>query len=628
MRRPRAQQLDKHKRNSRWSAATLCVCLVVLTWVVFGQTRRHEFVNYDDQEYVYQNKRITSGVSLENFCWAFTHAHSGNWHPLTTISHMLDCQFYGLKPAGHHLSNVVLHSVAVVLPFLVLFRLTGKLGRSAFVAALFAIHPLHVESVAWIAERKDVLSGVFFMLTLAAYTYYVRPPSVWRYSAVVSCYTLGLMSKPMLVTLPLVLLLLDYWPLSRIRGGRSEFRHQLVKLAVEKIPLIALSAVSSVVTFVAQRDAVGWAEQLPMWERINNAIVTYAIYLWQMFWPVKLVVFYLHPENRLSGWEITLALAVLLFITAIAVTLRKRRPYLIMGWLWYLGMLVPVIGLVQVGWQARADRYTYLPQIGLYIMVAWSAFDLTASLRYRRAIVGGMAAVVLAALVRAASVQTSYWRNSETLWTHALAVTPSNDVAENNLGIVLLGQNRLDEAITQFESALVLRSENGATHANLAKAFVQKGELDQAISHYYKYLEIEPENGETRNIFGTILVQKGRVAEAISQWQNALAVDPENGNVKSNLAWVLATCPDARVRNDSRAVALAEDAVHLSGGNNPILLRTSAAAYAEAGRFPEAIHAAQSGFELATSQHNWALADEFQGNIALYESGTPCATAA
>ena len=233
MRRPRAQQLDKHKRNSRWSAATLCVCLVVLTWVVFGQTRRHEFVNYDDQEYVYQNKRITSGVSLENFCWAFTHAHSGNWHPLTTISHMLDCQFYGLKPAGHHLSNVVLHSVAVVLPFLVLFRLTGKLGRSAFVAALFAIHPLHVESVAWIAERKDVLSGVFFMLTLAAYTYYVRPPSVWRYSAVVSCYALGLMSKPMLVTLPLVLLLLDYWPLSRIRGGRSEFRHQLVKLAVE-----------------------------------------------------------------------------------------------------------------------------------------------------------------------------------------------------------------------------------------------------------------------------------------------------------------------------------------------------------------------------------------------------------
>src|SRR5205823_4024447 len=237
--------------------------------------------------------------------------------------------------------------------------------------------------------------------------------------------------------------------------------------------------------------------------------------------------------------------------------------------------------------------------------------------------VGGMAAVVLAALVWAASVQTSYWRNSETLWTHALAVTPSNDVAENNLGIVLLGQNRLDEAITQFESALALRSENGPAYANLAKAFVQKGELDQAISHYYNYLEIEPGNAETRNIFGTILVQKGRVAEAISQWQNALAVDPENGNAKSNLAWVLATCPDARVRNGTRAVALAEDAVHLSGGNNPILLRTLAAAYAEAGRFPEAIHAAQSGFELATSQHNSTLADEFQRNIALYESGTP-----
>src|SRR5438876_4927787 len=276
MRRPRAQQLDKHKRNSRWFAATLCVCLVVLTWVVFGQTLRHEFVNYDDQEYVYQNKRITSGVSLENFCWAFTHAHSGNWHPLTTISHMLDCQFYGLKPAGHHLSNVVLHSVAVVLPFLVLFRLTGKLGRSAFVAALFAIHPLHVESVAWIAERKDVLSGVFFMLTLAAYHRYVRAPSVDRYVVVSVTLALGLMCKPMLVTIPFVLLLLDYWPLNRVTNQRSgvgnrgsgvssqlpsrsyrETGWSLVgHLILEKVPLLLLCVGSSVATFLAQGNVI------------------------------------------------------------------------------------------------------------------------------------------------------------------------------------------------------------------------------------------------------------------------------------------------------------------------------------------------------------------------------------
>src|SRR5436305_1273225 len=321
----------------------ICAVLVGITWFVFAQTVHHQFVTYDDPQYVYANPDVSAGLSLPRISWAFTHTIAGNWHPLTTISHMLDCQLYGLDPAGHHFTNVLLHTIAVLLLFVVLQQMTGALWRSAFVAAVFAIHPLHVESVAWVAERKDVLSGVFFMLTLLAYFHYTRAPSNWRYLIVAFVFALGLMSKPMLVTLPFVLLLLDYWPLGRIKAQRPDIRRQLLKLIAEKIPLVALSAVSGVITFLAQRHAIGWTEQLPMLARINNAIVTYVIYVRQMFWPVNLAVFYPHPENRLPLWEIALALAVLISIPSAAVILRRKAPYFITGWFWYLGMLVPVI---------------------------------------------------------------------------------------------------------------------------------------------------------------------------------------------------------------------------------------------------------------------------------------------
>ena len=309
--------LRKTTRRQRLTAG-ICICLAVLTWAVFGETLRHDFVNYDDPRYVYQNTRITSGLNIAGIAWAFTHIHSENWHPLTTITHMLDCSLYGLKAGAHHFSNVFFHTIAVVLLFLALQQMTGAPWKSAFVAAVFAIHPLHVESVAWVAERKDALSGVFFMLTLLAYVHYTRAPSTWRYLTVAFVFALGLMSKPMLVTLPSVLLLLDYWPLKRIGDHKSHFRRQLLSLLFEKIPLIALSAVSGIVTFVAQRGAIGWTEQLPMSARINNAVVTYFVYVRQMFWPANLAVFYPHPENRLPPWEISLALAVLIVITIAA----------------------------------------------------------------------------------------------------------------------------------------------------------------------------------------------------------------------------------------------------------------------------------------------------------------------
>ena len=470
-----SQSTALHRRNLPWVTACICVCLFVLTWVVFGQTLRYDFVNYDDPRYVYQNTRITSGINFANVAWAFSHIHSENWHPLTTITHMLDCQLHGLNAGWHHFTNVLLHCLAVVLLFVALERMTGALWRSAFVSAVFAVHPLHVESVAWIAERKDVLSAFFFMLTLLAYLHYTRAPSIGRYLTVALVVALGLMSKPMLVTLPFVLLLLDYWPLGRFEAHRSNTGRRLLQLVLEKIPLIALSAVSSIVTFLAQRGAIGWTEQLPVSARISNALVAYVIYIRQMFWPARLAVFYPHPENRLPVWEISLAFIVLVGITAAAFVFRKKAPYFVTGWLWYLGMLVPVIGLVQVGWQGHADRYTYLPQIGLYIAVTWAVTDLTRSWRFQRMALGVAALIVVGALSWRCWLQTSYWRDSETLFTHALAVTSNNDVALNNLGIIFLDKGQLDDAISKLQAAIDLRPENGPAHDNLAKALLKKG---------------------------------------------------------------------------------------------------------------------------------------------------------
>ena len=602
--------------NRRWLTVGICLSLAVLIWLVFGQTLWHDFVNYDDPRYVYENTKITGGLSISGIAWAFTHIHSLNWHPLTTISHMLDCQLYGLKAGWHHFTNVLLHTLAAILLFLALQQMTAAVWRSAFVAAVFAIHPLRVESVAWIAERKDVLSGVFFMLTLLAYVYYARLPRIRGYLLVVFLFACGLMCKPMLVTLPFVLLLLDYWPLDRMKG-------QLWNRVAEKIPLIALSAVSSVITFLVQKGAVGSTADLPILERINNAVASYVLYIWQMLWPVNLAVFYPHPENRLPLWEIICPLLLLICITAVAITLRKQRPYLIAGWLWYLGMLVPVIGLVQVGWQGRADRYTYLPQIGLYIAVTWAVTDLTALWQHQRSILSTAALLTVVVLSWRAWVQTSYWRDSETLFRHARAVTVNNDVAENNLGIVFLRQGKVDEAISLLQAAVDLRPDNSPAHENLAKALLQKGQVAEALIHYRKLLELQPDNIEVHNIVGTVLVQQGHVGEGVEEWQKVLSVEPDNGNAMSNLAWVFAASPDQSLRDGPKAVELAEQALRLSGGGIPILFRTLAAAYAESGRFSEAIQTAQQGIELANSQGNPGLATELKGNLALYQERQP-----
>jgi len=390
------------ENGSSWRFASFYVCLalVAITWFVFGQTLRHDFVNFDDHVYVYENPLVVKGLSTEGIIGAFTHTHALNWHPLTTLSHMLDCQLYGLKAGDHHLTNVILHTISVLLLFLVLKQITGALWQGAFVAALFAIHPLHVESVAWVAERKDVLSAVFFVLTLAAYARYARAPSTPRYLLVALLFACGLMSKPMLVTLPFVLLLLDYWPLGRLEAQKLEVGRRFRRLITEKIPLFALSTCSCLVTLFTQRQGPNPIDQLPFLWRLNNTFVSYVTYIWQMLWPVRLAAFYPHPNDRLPLLEVTAAVAFLVGVSLLVIYLRRSKPSLVTGWFWYLGMLVPVIGLIQVGEQAHADRYTYLPQIGLYIMIAWSVRDLLleSTSRARRALVGIAAAIIIVSL--------------------------------------------------------------------------------------------------------------------------------------------------------------------------------------------------------------------------------------
>src|SRR5438874_7096314 len=544
---------SRRQASARSQAGLVYLSLTAITWLVFGQTLRHDFVNFDDHGYVYENPLVTRGLTISGTVGAFTHAHARNWHPLTTISHMLDCQLYGLNAGGHHFTNLALHTIAVLLLFRVLRVTTGTLWPGAVVAALFAIHPLHVESVAWVSERKDVLSAVFFMLTLAGYVRYTRAPSPGRYFIVALIFTFGLMSKPMLVTVPFVLLLLDYWPLRRFdkvpllksRGGIVGWLNRRPNyLFLEKTPLLILSGLSCLVTIRAQDQTTGLLEQLPFTWRLNNALVSYIEYLAQTFWPARLAVFYPYPNNPFSIWKVTLASAFLLTVSAIAIFLRKKRPYVITGWFWYVGMMVPLIGIVQIGEQGHADRYTYLPQIGLFLLIVWGAADLANTWHPRREYLWLAATITIAVLSYGAAVQTSFWKNSERLWDHTLSVTSDNDFAHNNLGFLYLQRGELDEAVSHFQTALRIRSGNNharynlgtaLVHVKLANALARKGRSDEAIGHYEEAVKLRPDYGDAYYNFGSVLFQQGRIDDAIAQWQKALAIQPNDAAAHTSL---------------------------------------------------------------------------------------------
>ena len=599
-------------RSRTTQLAAIYLGLVGLVAAVFLQTGHFNFVNYDDGGYVFENANIRAGLTWRGVAWAFTHVHSQNWHPLTSISHMIDCQFFGLNAGAHHLVNVGLHAAAALLLFTFLWQSTNALWASAISTAIFAIHPLRVESVAWISERKDVLSGLFFMLTLLAYLRYVRGQTWQRMAVVAVCFAFGLTSKPMLVTTPIILLLLDYWPFARFK------KQGLWKLILEKTPLVILSVGSCAATLIAQQVAIGSTESLPLASRIDNALVTYVNYLRQMFWPVDLVPFYIHPEWRLATWEIIGAIILLAGITVAMFLLRRKLPFLLVGWLWYIVMLLPVIGIIQVGLQARADRYTYLPQIGIIIAVVWAILNLSSLWRARTVALVPASLAVVGSLSFLSYRQATHWHDTESLWSYTLSLSQENDVALTGLAMIEVGRGQIDDAIIHFRHALGLRDGNAAAHYGLGLALSQQRKTDEAIEHWQKSLELQPDNLNARNNLGAALAGIGRTPEAIEQWQQALAFDPDNGNAANNLAWVFATSPDAILRDGAKAVAYAKRATQVPGGDNPLVYRTLAAAYAENRQFGEAISAAEHARQLAQAAGNSALVSELDRCIELF----------
>ena len=526
----------------------IALALLAATLLAYAPVLRFDFVNFDDPEMVSANPHVRQGLTAGGIAWAFTSTEAANWFPVTRISHLLDVQFFGLAPGRHHAVSVLLHALAALVLFAFLLRATRALWPSALVALLFALHPLHVESVAWISERKDVLSALFWFLALWSYVRYVERPSRGRYLAVAGWFVLGLMSKPMIVTLPFVLLLVDLWPLRR---------PWTLNLVREKLPLLAISAAAAIVTFVVQQrsGAVEGLAAFPFGLRLENAAVSCCVYIVKMFWPSGLAVFYPYPA-AIPLWQALLAVAALAAVTALALRLWSRDPYLAVGWFWYLGTLVPVIGLIQAGAQARADRYTYVPMIGLSIALAWGAASLLR--RWPRAPLAISAAVALAC-ASAAWAQVAWWRNSETLFRHALAVTSGNYVAEHNLGNYLMDiPGRLPEAIAHLEASLRLHPESARAHTDLGSALSRAGRLPEAIAEFHEALRISPDSAVPHNDLGNALAEAGRLPEAMAEYQDALRLDPDYPAAHNNLGSAL-----LKLGRTSEALAQLREALRL-----------------------------------------------------------------
>ncbi len=517
----------------------VCLLLAGLVAAVFGQTGRFEFVNWDDPFYITSNPRVKAGLSGANLIWAFTHTHANNWHPLTTLMHMLNCSLFGINPGGHHLFNVALHAVTTVLLFLVLKNALGFFWPSAWVAAVFAVHPLHVESVAWISELKDVLMAFFFVLTIGSYVRYARKPfSLGRYSPVLLCFFLGLLCKPMLVTVPFVLCLLDLWPLKRL-GGSPAAAPSVRRLVLEKLPLLLLSAGASFATLLAQRGVFTAPEALTLPLRIENALFAYATYLGQTLCPWCLSAFYPFPEVAPPSWQTLLLLLVLGAFTALTVHFRGRWPWLLVGWCWFVGMLIPVVGLVQVGQQSHADRYMYLPQLGVLIILAMACCDLTKLAPLSaRLIMSGLAVLSVIFFACFAWFQTRQWRNAEALWTHAIKCNPENAEAYAQFGSALARERKPGEAVIPYRRALELEP-SAKAHSNLATVLQLLGHYREAARHYRLADQFEPGNRTVYLNWGGLLFRQGDLQGALRVYRGALKMFPNDAEIHNDIGQTL-----------------------------------------------------------------------------------------
>lgn len=642
----------------------VCLVLALVTLLLYLPVRHHDFIRMDDMDYITGNPKVQAGLTWDSVKWAFTTWHSSNWHPLTWLSHMLDCQLFGVEAGPHHLVNAMLHTLNAVLLCVVWYRLTGLLWPAAIVAALFAWHPLHVESVAWASERKDVLSTLFFLLTLIAYERYARAtatparPTIlslfhnrhgWR---VVILFALGLMAKPMLVTLPFVLLLLDAWPLQRLASPK-----ELVPRLREKLPLFVLTAASCVITFMAQRaEAVVSLQTLPLGVRVENVLLTYARYLGKTIWPVDLAVFY-PLEAQLNPGHVMLAGGLLTAITICVLLLIKSRPCLALGWFWFLGTLVPVIGLVQVGSQGMADRYTYLPLIGIFVAAVYSIQHFASAVRLRRVFVGGGCGLMLAACLYATYQQLKYWQDSETLFRRTVAVTTNNATAHAVLGFALAAKGSKTEARQEFQTALAIKPALHDVHNDLAVLYQSLGNAAEALQHYQEAIRLSPNNPIYRANRGQLLAHLGRFDEALACYAEAIQLNPRDphyhffmgkayrsqgrsdlaiqsfraglqiapDDIENSMALcrTLAADPDPKFRNGAEAIVLGERVNAALGGQFPVVLDVLAMAYAEAGRFELARTTLTKALNLAATDRTNSLHSDLRERLKLYEAGTP-----
>jgi tetratricopeptide (TPR) repeat protein len=629
--------------------------LAVITLLAYLPALQNNFVNYDDPDYVTENPVVQNGLTLAGIKWAFTGWHAANWHPLTWLSHMADCELFRLNPAGHHFVNLLFHSANTALLFLLLARLTQKVWPSILVALLFALHPLHVESVAWAAERKDVLCVFFCLLALRAYIRFAdlskaqSPKAKVFYGLTLLAFVLALLAKPMAVTLPFVFLLLDFWPLKRVMSVKNLF--------VEKMPFFALTVISCTVTFFAQRqEAVATLQKVSLALRLENSVVAYAGYLAKTFCPLNLAVFYPLPRH-ISLPVLILSAAILIAISALAVTGIRRRPYILMGWLWFLGTLVPVIGLVQVGDQALADRYTYFPLIGIFLILALAADDLAVRFPPAKKFLMAAAVLVCAGCLWLTEKQISYWRDSETLFTHALAVTEDNALAHLNLGVAYQDENRPQDALIQYHE--VLRLDPGRREAwnNLARILDDEGRPADALEYARTAMKLDPRSAPGHVTLGMILAElkrydeatnelsqaaqldensapaqfqmartlllQGRDAAAPPYFQKALELQPQNLSMLIFTARVLAADEDPQGRDGAQALALARRAAQLVGDSSPVALDTLAAALAENGRFDEAVKLAGQALAAAQKAGQTDDAAEIQQRLELYRQHQP-----
>lgn len=528
------------KINEKQVFIIITVCLILVTAAIYWQVQGFDFVNYDDGDYVTDNPNVQKGFTVQSIIWAMTTGKvSSNWHPLTLFSHMLDWQMYGEWAGGHHLTNLFFHIINALLLFFIFKTMTGNIWQSAFVAAIFAIHPLHVQSVAWVSERKDVLSAFFWMLTMWAYVRYVRHRGWAAYAWVLVFFILGLMSKPMVVTLPFVLLLLDYWPLNRIQltDSASNLKVKIIGLLQEKIPLFVLSAISAGVTLYVQQQggAVKSFDAVPLAERLPNMLISYMNYIIKTIYPVKLAAFYPYPD-MLPWWKVTAALVTLTLLTGVAIRIMHRNPYVIVGWLWFIGTLVPVIGLIQVGIQSMADRYMYLPIVGLLIIVAWGIPELIFNWCYKRFWLGMTAITAIIILSFVTWEQIGYWRNSIALFTHAINVTENNSVAHYNLGVALAGKGKTNQAISHYQTSLAMTPNQADVFMSLGLALDEQGDVDQALDYLQKSVLLDPKSDKGQYNLGTFLFQKGRFDLAIPHLKKAVTLKPDNDQAQFNLA--------------------------------------------------------------------------------------------